>query len=61
MKLYRDFLEFYRLSFSKGKHLWFSKGKQNPTCFIKVTSFLAKRVRPKKTCGYNYNGFIKSI
>ena len=51
MKLYRDLLEFYRLWLSKGKHLWFSKGKQNPTCFIKATSFLAKRVDQKILVG----------
>ena len=41
--------------------LCFSKDSQYPTSFIQITSFLAKRVRPKRMCGYNFNGFIKSI
>ena len=31
--------------------MWFLKGTQYPTCFIKVTSFLAKRVRTKGFVG----------
>ena len=40
---------------------WFWKGAQYPTCFIQITSILAKRVKSKRICGYNFNGFIKSI
>ena len=50
---YTEFFEFYTL--------WLSKGTQYPTCFIQITPFLAKRVRPKRFCGYNFNGFIESI
>ena len=31
------------------------------TCFIQVTSFLEKRGRPKRICGYSFDAFIKSI
>ena len=48
-----EFFEFYTL--------WFSKHAEYPTCFIQVTSFLAKRVSKKRICGYNFNGFVESI
>ena len=50
---YIEFFEFYTL--------WFSKHAEYPTCFIQVTSFLAKRVSKKRICGYNFNGFVESI
>ena len=48
-----SFFEFYTLFF------W--KGAQYPTRFIQLTSSLAKRVKSKRICGYNFGGFIKSI
>ena len=52
-QIYREFCEFCTF--------WFSKGSRYSICFIQVTLFLAKRGRPKRICGYSFNGFIQSM
>ena len=52
IKLHGDFFEFHVL--------WSSKGTQYTTCFMQVSSLLAKWIRVKRICGYNFNRIIKS-